>query len=174
MDVGDTLFISGSITPDEMNFVGCTGYLPDGDGAADTTSIMFDDFAPGATIESLNDFFSITAIMEHSFLGDLTIDITCPNNTKVQLENPGGGGVFLGEPIDDNFETPPGFTAIILIDESHCSSHCYSDRGWLAIDVFTCGKTNPKLVMNYIEDQIRSDYPSLKCTYRKNHKRFHF
>ena len=76
--------------------------------------------------------------------------------------------------IDDNFETPPGFTAIILIDESHCSSHCYSDRGWLAIDVFTCGKTNPKLVMNYIEDQIRSDYPSLKCTYRKNHKRFHF
>ena len=76
--------------------------------------------------------------------------------------------------IDNNFDTPPGFTSIILIDESHCSSHCYSDRGWLAIDVFTCGNTNPKLVMNYIENQIKSSYPSLKCTYRKNHKRFHF
>ena len=36
-------------------------------------------------------------------------------------------------------ETPPGFTAVCLLDESHVSAHCYSAIGMLAIDVFTCG-----------------------------------
>jgi S-adenosylmethionine decarboxylase len=35
--------------------------------------------------------------------------------------------------------TPPGFTSVCLLDESHVSSHCYSDDGLLAIDIFTCG-----------------------------------
>lgn len=36
-------------------------------------------------------------------------------------------------------ESPPGFTSVCLLDESHVSAHCYSDKGMLAIDVFTCG-----------------------------------
>ena len=35
--------------------------------------------------------------------------------------------------------TPPGFASVCLLDESHVSSHCYSDDGLLAIDIFTCG-----------------------------------
>jgi S-adenosylmethionine/arginine decarboxylase-like enzyme len=35
--------------------------------------------------------------------------------------------------------TPPGFTSVCLLDESHVSSHCYSNDGLLAIDIFTCG-----------------------------------
>jgi S-adenosylmethionine/arginine decarboxylase-like enzyme/uncharacterized protein with PQ loop repeat len=35
--------------------------------------------------------------------------------------------------------TPPGFTSVCLIDESHVSAHCYSTLGMLALDVFTCG-----------------------------------
>ena len=35
--------------------------------------------------------------------------------------------------------TPQGFTSVCLLDESHVSSHCYSDDGLLAIDIFTCG-----------------------------------
>jgi S-adenosylmethionine/arginine decarboxylase-like enzyme len=73
-----------------------------------------------------------------------------------------------------NLESEPGFTSVLLIDESHITSHCYSDRGLLAIDVFTCGNTDPISVMNYIESQLLLVYPSLKCTYKKNHKRFHF
>jgi S-adenosylmethionine decarboxylase len=71
-------------------------------------------------------------------------------------------------------ESPPGFTSIILIDESHCSSHCYSDRGWLAVDTFTCGKTDPVPIMEYIKENIKQQYPSLKCTYFQRHKRFHY
>ena len=68
----------------------------------------------------------------------------------------------------------PGFTSVILIDESHCTSHCYSDKGWLAIDCFTCGKTDPQIVMDYIVNKIKNEYPSLICTYKQNHKRFHY
>ena len=71
-------------------------------------------------------------------------------------------------------ESAPGFTSILLLDESHCSSHCYSDRGWLAIDSFTCGKTDPVPIMEYIKTHIKQQYPSLKCTYFQRHKRFHY
>ena len=38
--------------------------------------------------------------------------------------------------------SPPGFTSVVLIDESHVTAHCYSERGWLAVDVFTCGSNS--------------------------------
>ena len=79
---------------------------------------------------------------------------------------------ILGIDINDN--TPPGFTSIILIDESHYSAHCYSDRGWLALDVFTCGETDPVAIMNYSESEIKKLYPSMKCTLRKKSKRFNY
>jgi S-adenosylmethionine decarboxylase len=70
--------------------------------------------------------------------------------------------------------SPPGFTSIILIDESHVSSHCYSDKGWLAVDCFTCGSTNPVGIMQYISTEIKKEYPTFECTYFKHHKRFHY
>jgi S-adenosylmethionine/arginine decarboxylase-like enzyme len=39
----------------------------------------------------------------------------------------------------DGSVSPPGFAAVLLLDESHCSAHCYSELGMLAIDVFSCG-----------------------------------
>jgi len=70
--------------------------------------------------------------------------------------------------------SPPGFCSVILIDESHISAHCYSDRGWLAIDCFTCGGTDPVPIMKYIQNEIKIIYPSLICTYNIRHKRFHY
>ena len=37
----------------------------------------------------------------------------------------------------DGSTSPPGFAAVVLIDESHVTAHCYADRGLLAIDCFT-------------------------------------
>ena len=51
-------------------------------------------------------------------------------------------------------DSPPGFTAIVMLDESHCSAHCYADLGLMAMDVFTCGKTNPWDVLRYIQDEL--------------------
>ena len=82
-------------------------YLPDGSGVSYNTSVTSSGFNPGATITSINDLVGICVNMEHSFLGDLTMYITCPNGTTVQLENQGGGGTYLGVPID--LDTPvPG------------------------------------------------------------------
>lgn len=51
-------------------------------------------------------------------------------------------------------DSPPGFTAIVMLDESHCSAHCYADLGLLAMDVFTCGKTDPWDVLRYIREEL--------------------
>ena len=38
--------------------------------------------------------------------------------------------------IFDGSISPLGFAAIVLLDESHVSAHCYSEIGLLAIDIF--------------------------------------
>lgn len=50
--------------------------------------------------------------------------------------------------------SPPGFTAVVVLDESHCSAHTYADSGLIALDVFTCGSTDPKDVLKYIREVI--------------------
>ena len=50
--------------------------------------------------------------------------------------------------------SPPGFTAVIVLDESHCSAHTYADLGLIALDVFTCGNTDPRQVLELIREEI--------------------
>lgn len=67
-----------------------------------------------------------------------------------------------------------GFCLAHLIDESHSTAHCYTERGLLALDIFTCGGTDPFPVMEYIVKELQRKYPSLECTYIQNHHRFHY
>ena len=48
----------------------------------------------------------------------------------------------------------PGFTAVVLLDESHCSAHAYADDGLLALDIFTCGDTDPRDVLAHLQDLL--------------------
>ena len=50
--------------------------------------------------------------------------------------------------------SPPGFTAVVVLDESHCSAHAYADQGQIAMDVFTCGMTDPWQVLSFIREEI--------------------
>lgn len=50
----------------------------------------------------------------------------------------------------DGTVSPPGFAAVVLLDESHVSAHCYSEQGWLAVDCFTCGGTDPANIVDFI------------------------
>jgi hypothetical protein len=88
-----------------------TTSLPDGDGVCYETSLMQNQFLPGQTLTSVNDLNAICMNLEHSYLGDITIDIQCPTGQSVTLETQGGSGTSLGEPIDagstDN-NTVPG------------------------------------------------------------------
>jgi len=51
-------------------------------------------------------------------------------------------------------DSPPGFAALVMLDESHCSAHSYADLGLIAMDIFTCGKTDPRLVFKYIQEEL--------------------
>ena len=50
--------------------------------------------------------------------------------------------------------SPPGFTAMVVLDESHCSAHAYAETGQIAMDVFTCGGTDPWKVLQFIREEI--------------------
>lgn len=69
-------------------------------------------------------------------------------------------------------DTEEGFTSVILLDESHITCHSYTKRGLLALDVFTCGKTNPEIIANYIKEKIQEKYPNIQCLNMQTHKRF--
>jgi len=61
--------------------------------------------------------------------------------------------------------SPPGFTAAVILDESHCTAHSYADQGLVAIDIFTCGKTDPNDVLQYIRQRIDLGEVSVRsCT----------
>lgn len=51
-------------------------------------------------------------------------------------------------------DSPPGFAAVIMLDESHCSAHSYADLGLIAMDLFTCGHTDPNNVLRYILETV--------------------
>lgn len=112
--IGDTLTLTGEVTPPIQSFAsplsrGDSIFLPDGVGVCYQTSLIFNDFNPGQTLTSLNQLIDICVTMEHSYMGDLNISIECPNGNTVNLHQySGGGGTFLGEPIDIDIDLSPG------------------------------------------------------------------
>jgi len=50
--------------------------------------------------------------------------------------------------------SPPGFTLAVLLDESHCTAHCYCESGQIAIDIFTCGDTDPWEILEYVRNNL--------------------
>ena len=72
----------------------------------------------------------------------------------------------------DGKESPLGFAAAVLIDESHVTAHCYSERGLLAIDVFTCGDSDSDAVADMIHGRLVSDNPGIRLVFRESVERF--
>lgn len=69
-------------------------------------------------------------------------------------------------------DTAEGFTSVILLDESHITAHAYTEEGLLALDVFTCGKTDPTVISNYIKCGLKEKFPEIKCRSHQINKRF--
>jgi subtilisin-like proprotein convertase family protein len=104
--VANTPYIFNCTTP----YSGLT-YLLDGNGVTYSTTIPVDCYNPGQTIQSAADISDICLTMEHSYLGDLSIVITCPNGQSTTLHNfPGGNGTYLGCPLDDPAVGPGGYS----------------------------------------------------------------
>ena len=75
------------------------------------------------------------------------------------------------EPFDGTL-SPIGFAAVVLLDESHVTAHCYSEKGWLALDCFTCGGSDPNALADDIHLHLTREIPSLSLKRRQHVNRF--
>jgi S-adenosylmethionine decarboxylase len=71
-------------------------------------------------------------------------------NDGVSLQNVMENGVKQAEmTILNTFQHcfyPQGVTIVIALSESHLSCHTWPEKGCIAIDVYTCGDGNPRLI----------------------------
>jgi subtilisin-like proprotein convertase family protein len=79
-------------------------FLPDGTGISYTNSISINDFNVGQNLSSIQQINAICATLEHSYAGDLSIELIAPNGAAIQLKgvgntNSGVAACNLGEPV---------------------------------------------------------------------------
>lgn len=104
---GDTSFLSVALFSELSNMD--TIPIADGTGISAISTISVSGFPAGDTISDANDIASVCLDIEHSWMRDLEIKLTCPSNKTIFLhEFPGafGSQVWLGIPNDndnDNF-----------------------------------------------------------------------
>lgn len=56
--------------------------------------------------------------------------------------------------------TPQGITAVCLLSESHISIHTWPEKGYAAVDIFTCGDhTMPERACRFMADALESVKP---------------
>ena len=57
---------------------------------------------------------------------------------------------------------PQGCTIVIALSESHVSCHTWPENGCVAIDVYTCGEGNPRLIAIELLKYLNSDNYNLR------------
>ncbi len=146
---GDTIHIIGEVLMElPIPEAGVT-FIPDGGSTNECyySSISYDIFDPTAIMSDISYLESICLNIEHSYLGDLEIRITCPDGTEVIMKSyPGGAGTYLGEPLDgspwdnnpieDPDVNPPG------VGWDYCFS---PDANATMMDIVNAGGFGPSL-----------------------------
>ena len=121
--VGAPLQLNGeaqAVTWSELPVVDLGGQidLPDQVGQLFTSDLEFSIFPSNSVLVNPADLTSVCVSMEHTFIGDFVLSITCPNGQNVILHQQGGGGTFLGDANDTDIgsEIVPGT----------CWDYCFS------------------------------------------------
>ena len=76
-------------------------HLPDGSGINYTTDINISGFTPGITIQNTSDIEKMCVKMEHSYLGDLEMMLTCPSGLSVNIFNSYSARVYSLEVLEE-------------------------------------------------------------------------
>lgn len=93
-------------------------FLPDDVGLPFTSSLTFEQFNSGQTLTDVSNIISICVEMEHTFMGDLVLQVLCPNGQSMIFHQQGGGGTYIGSPNDTDSNEDP------VIGE--CWEYCWS------------------------------------------------
>lgn len=106
----DTAGVDGTVGSFQLggSFAGLT-FLPDGSGVSHVDTLSMSGFG-GYTMASASDLDQICINIEHSYIGDLDITLTCPSGVTLTLMDcytgAGPGNTFLGDALDDGSLTP--------------------------------------------------------------------
>ncbi len=109
--VGQEVTITGEATPvtfdpqPDVDFGGGL-FIPDDQSQCFSSDLTFTAFNPGETIDEVGDLDFFFINFEHSFMGDFVITFICPDGSAIAVHQQGGGGTWLGEPVDDESLTP--------------------------------------------------------------------
>lgn len=83
-----------------------TSLIPDGPNCTfpcTEAKITIDNLPQGSKVENVNDILSVCMNIEHSFVGDLSIELVCPNGSNTILKHfTFSGGAHLGEAFDQS------------------------------------------------------------------------
>jgi len=122
--IGDSIHLSASVdtilpgytlsvVPTEGSFqtggiLSDTLALPDGVGISYFAPISITQFSPGQVLTDINDLLGICLNIEHSWMHDLEVSITCPDGTEAILQDQEiiGHPVYLGIPNQSDSPLP--------------------------------------------------------------------
>ncbi len=51
-----------------------------------------------------------------------------------------------------------GVTGFVLLCESHAAFHSYPEKGYIALDIYTCGHHQPVKIAKILEEYLRPSY----------------
>jgi len=102
---------------------------------------------------------------KHLLLEVYNVDFETINNLK-SLQNAMIKGIERAKMtilnvFSHNFD-PQGCTVVVALAESHVSCHTWPENGCLAVDVYTCGEGNPRLIALEILKYLNSDFYTLR------------
>ncbi len=104
----------------------------------------------------LADFYGVSP----STLSDTSLLERCLREAAVEsLLTP------LNDPVLHQFQGG-GITGFLLLRESHISFHSYPEHGFLALDVFTCGLSDPEKVVEVFRKYLSPSHHQIVTAVR--------
>ena len=86
---------------------------------------------------------------------DVCLDDKRLLETAVRAAAAGGAKIINTSRYRFGHDSPPGCTVFVMMDESHISMHTYAEEGKMAIDVFTCGDTDSRKIVEFLVGKLR-------------------
>jgi subtilisin-like proprotein convertase family protein len=113
----------------EYTFKYDTVFLPDGNNVSYNSDILIDQFDTEQVITSLEDILGIRLNIEHSFVGDLSIRLICPNGQTTLLKEQFPGVDVVTGLIINPCSSEGGGKALGCSPDPSTSSICYTSPG---------------------------------------------
>jgi S-adenosylmethionine decarboxylase len=108
-------------------------------------------------IENESNFIYIYKFIYNTLYFNLKIDKQRKINNFIQEIIKNNDATLLSKTVH-HFDDNGAFTSLYLLAESHLSIHTWPENNFMAIDVFTCGKTNTQNIVNELKNYIKPQY----------------